>query len=180
MRNLIKCLAFFSLLLVLSSCGGNSIDWQKFTSDEGSFMIEMPTPVVKTTKKDIFWKGTTHFFSWKPTTFAIYKIKLFQVSYTDCSPGVSSDSARLNKTLDSAIAVRKRDFTDEDDLRSETIELNGYPGRAFFYDGGGNNQVVVKECIANNKLYDLIVISKKNYATNNEINTFFNSFQPLR
>jgi len=179
MRNLVKLSVISFLLFILSSCGANSIDWQKYTSDQGSFMIEMPTPVVKSEKKDIFWKATTHFISWKPSTFAIYKIKLFQVSYTDCPPGVSTDSATLNTMLDSAISVRKRDFTDAD-VPSQPIELNGHPGRAFFYDGGGNTQVSVKECIANNRLYDLVVITKKNYSTNNEINTFFNSFQPLR
>ncbi len=180
MRSLVKFSGVVSLLLVLSSCGGNNIDWQKYTSDQGSFMVQMPTPVVKSEKKDIFWKGTTHFVSWRPSAFAIYKIKLFQVSYTDCPPGVSSDSTMLNLMLDSAIMVRKKDFTDADDLPSQPIELNGYPGRAFFFDGGGNTQVSVKECIANNRLYDLVVITKKNYSTNNEINTFFNSFQPLR
>ena len=180
MRQPVKLGVFSIALCVLSSCGGNNIEWQKYTSEQGSFMIEMPVPVVKSEKKDIYWKGTTHFISWQPSTFAIYKIKLFQISYTDCPPGVSSDSAQLNLMLDSAISVRKRDFTDAEDLPSQPIELNGFPGRAFFFDGGGNTQVSVKECIANNKLYDLVVITKKNYSTNNEINTFFNSFQPLR
>ncbi len=180
MRNLVKLTAVCLSLFLLASCGNNNVDWEKYTSNEGGFIIQLPTPVKKTDKKDIFWKGTTHFFSWKPSAFAIYKIKLFQVSYTDCPPGVSTDSLLLNVMLDSAIMVRKKDFTDAEDIPSQTIELNGYQGRAFFFDGGGNTLVTVKECIANNRLYDLVAITKKNYSTNNEINTFFNSFQPFR
>ena len=180
MRNVLKISSVLLLLCMTLSCGRDNIVWEKYTSNEGGFIVEMPTPIKKTDKKDLFWKGTTHFVSWKPSTFAIDKFKLFQVSYTDCPPGVSTDSLLLNVMLDSAIMVRKRDFTEADDIPSQNIELNGYQGRAFFFDAGGNTQVTVKECIVNDKLYDLTVISKMNYPTNNEIGTFFNSFQAFR
>ena len=180
MRNHLKLIAVCLFTVLLSSCSTENINWEKYTSNEGGFSVEMPGSVKKVDKKDIFWKGTTHFFSWKPSTFAIYKIKLLQVSYTDCPPSVSTDSLLLNVMLDSTIMIRKRDFSEAEDIPSQTIELNGFPGRAFFYDAGGNTQVTVKECIANNKLYDLTVISKKNYPTNTEISTFINSFQAFR
>ena len=180
MNNLRISSIAFLLTVVLASCGGENIVWDKYTNNEGGFAVTIPNPVKKVDKKGIFWNQTTHFISWKPSTFAIDKFKLFQVSYTECPPSVSTDSLLLNVMLDSAIMIRKKDFTEAEDIPSQTIELNGFPGRAFFFDGGGNTLVTVKECIANNKLYDLTVISKKNYSTNNEINTFFNSFQVFK
>jgi hypothetical protein len=84
----------------------------------------------------------------------------------------------IARVLDSAIELRKNDFSDVDMIESQAIELNGYPGRAFFYDAPkGNTLVSVKICIAGNRLYDLVAIVKKDYSTNNEVANFFNSFK---
>ena len=180
MHKLLKPITICSVFCFLLSCAGDHIVWEKYTSNEAGFNILMPQPIKKKDQKGIFWKATTHFISWTPPTFAIDKFKLFQISYTDCPPSVATDSLLMNVMLDSAIMIRKKDFTEAEDIPSQTIELNGCPGRAFFFDGGSNTLVTVKECIANGKLYDLTVISKMNYSTNNEINTFFNSFQTFR
>ena len=170
------------LILIVSSCGRDNVTWEKYTSNEGGFAITMPKPVKKSDKTEVtaFGKQVRHYLEWKPSTFAIDKFKLFLVSYTDCPARISADSILLGTMLDSAIYLRKKDFTEDEDIPSQIIELNGYPGRAFFFDGGGNTQVQVKMSIINNKLYDLTVISKKNYSTNNEISNFYNSFEPFK
>jgi hypothetical protein len=180
MRSIIAIAIFSCLLFTVYSCSEDNDAWGKYTSNEGSFSITMPAHVKKTEKKEVTVFGTqvTHFVTWKPSSFAIDKFKLFQVSYTECPPRVCMDSLLLNAALDSGIALRKKDFT-ESDIQSETIELNGYPGRSFIYDNN-SSICVVKECIVNNKKYDLTVITKKNYATNAEVSNFFNSFTSLK
>lgn len=171
------CIFFIAVLFI--SCGGNTGQWAKHNVPEGGYSISMPADAKKTEKKEFtaFGKQTTHFLTWKPSSFAIDKFKLFQVSYTNCPANVMADSNLMNLMLDSAIDIRKRDFSESEIIQSENIELNGYPGRAFFYDAPkGNTIVTVKICIANNRLYDLVVISKKNYSTNTEMGNFFNSF----
>jgi len=98
--------------------------------------------------------------------------------YTDCPARYTADSLSLNTMLDSAINMRKKDFT-ENEIKSEVIELNGYPGRSFIYDNGSST-AIVKMCIVNNKKYDLTVVTNKNYATNTEVSSFFDSFTSLR
>ena len=108
------------------------------------------------------------------------KFKLFQVSYTDYPSRFATDTATLNMSLDSSINARKRDFTYLDVI-SQPIEINGYPGRAFILSPDKDNVVtIVKQIVANNRRFDLTVIAKKDYPTNNEVNTFFNSLQVLR
>ena len=175
-------LSFISAI-VLSSCGGENHKWEPLVSKEGNFTITMPTPVEKAEKTELttFGKQPRYFVRWKPSSFAIDKFKLFEVSYTNCPASATTDSARLNATLDSAVELRKKDFSEIEVLSSQNIELNGYPGRAFFYDDNkGNTMVTVKMCIAKGKLYDLVVIAKKNYATTNESGTFFDSFKLLQ
>ena len=179
---MIKFLNLFTLIVILTSCGKKE-SWSKQSFPEGGFTIEMPSDIKKTEKKEntVFGKQTTHFIAWKPSSFAIDKFKLFQVSYTDCPANVPADTNLMNLMLDSAIEIRKKDFTESEIIESQNIELNGYPGRAFFYDAPkGNTIVTVKLCITNNKLYDLVVISKKNYSTNGEMGNFFNSFTIIR
>ena len=165
-------------VMFLASCSQETAKWSEFTSNEGGFSINMPNPVKKSQKKmeTAFGKQMAYFYTWQPPGTAIDKFKLFEVSYTSCP---AADSSRIEEMLDKAIEIRKKDFS-ESDIPAQNIELNGYPGRAFIYDEArGNTLVIVKLCIANSKLYDLVVIAKKNYGTNNEVNDFFNSFQPL-
>lgn len=182
MRSAFKFLTLLSFIAVFASCG-KSETWTKISVPEGGFSISMPSDIKKTEKKEntIFGKQTTHFVAWKPSNFAIDKFKLFQVSYTDCPANIMADSNMVNLMLDSAVEVRKKDFTESEVIESQSIDFNGYPGRAFFYDAPkGNTIVTVKMFIANGKLYDLVVIAKKNYSTNNEMNNFFNSFSISR
>ena len=180
MRVIITIAIFSCLLFTVYSCSDDNEAWGKYTSTQGAFSVTMPIHVKKLDKKEatVFGTQVTHFITWRPSTFAIDKFKLFQVSYTDCPTRVCMDSTLLNAALDSGIALRKKDFTDND-IQSETIELNGYPGRSFIFDNN-NSIAIVKECIVNNKKYDLTVVTKKNYATNTEISDFFNSFTSLR
>lgn len=155
-----------------------STKWAQYTSKEGGFTVFMPSNPAKMDKK--VGKQLIHFVTWRPATFALDKFKLVEVSYYDVPGGVSSDTSALNALLDSGINNRKKDFT-ENDLVSHPISLNGYPGRAFMYQASrGNTIAIVKECIVGNRRYDLTVIAKKDYPTNNEINSFFNSFTALR
>ena len=170
-------------LCIFSSCRNNAPTWAKYTSREGGFSINMPAQIVKSEKHEVtaFGKQVTHFITWKPSSFAIDKFKLFQVSYTDCPARFSADSGRLNAALDSSINLRKNDFTELKDIDAEPIALNGYPGRAFIYEEPKvSTFAIVKECIANGRKYDLTVVAKKDYPTNVEISNFFNSFQVLK
>jgi hypothetical protein len=179
MRTFLSIICFSFLLL---SCGEKNDKWATQNVPEGGFSVGMPTPVEKTkkTEETVFGKQERHFVSWKPSSVAINKFKLFEVSYISCPPSKIADSIQLNAVLDKAIDIRKNDFSEVDIIESQAIELNGYPGRAFFYDAPkGNTLVSVKICITNGKLYDLVVIAKKNYSTNNEMSDFFNSFKAL-
>ena len=139
----------------------------------------MLSPIQKAEKTEVtaFGKQVRHFVRWKPSSFAIDKFKLFEVSYTNC-PVALSDTARLNMMLDSAAEMRIKDFTEEEPVEYQKIEFNGYLGRAFFYDAPkGNTSVSVKMCIADGKLYDLVVVAKKDYAVTEDMSKFFNSFK---
>ena len=182
MRNLVKTVLLIAPVFLFSRCSNNETKWQKFNANEGGFTIDMPSPVTKSEKQIPFFYGKqiVHFYTWKPATFEIQKFKLFQVSYANCPARTTSDTNYLRAVLDSAIELRKKDFTEKTEIESEDIDFNGYMGRAFFYDGGGNTLVTVKEFIANSRLYDLTIISNKNYPTANEANNFFNSIQVSR
>lgn len=182
MRSSIYIIALCVISVYLSACGGAKSGWAVYTSGEGGFTVEMPADPKKTQKDEItaFGKQTVHFISWKPSTFSIDKFKLFQVSYTNVPASLASDSIMMDVMMDSCIRMRVKDFT-EKDVNTEPIELNGYPGRAFIYDVPGNNTIaIVKQCIVNNKRYDLTVVAGRDQGTNPEINRFFNSFQVLK
>ena len=172
--NIIIVTAFFC---ILSSCTDET-PWTQYTSKEAGFTIFMPAGAVKTDKK--IGKEVIHYITWKPTSFALNKFKMFEVSYTDYPGNIGADTVMLNSLLDTAINQRKKDFN-ETDIVSQAISINGYRGRAFIYEvPKGNTITIVKECIAGNRRYDVTVIAKKDYPTNDEINRFFNSFQVLR
>ena len=180
-----RSITFFSAvmlsLFMLASCGGGKEQWAVYTSGEGGFSVRMPGKVDKTDKTEVtpFGKQKTHFVTWKPSAMAINKFKLFQVSYTECPQKFIADTVLLDVMLDSSIRMRYRDFTEKVDVQGERIELNGYPGRAFIYDGK-DDITIVKQCITNGRKYDLTVIVKKDQGTNPEISEFFNSFQVLK
>ena len=182
MRRFFNILVFFLFASFLYSCGDVNPVWETYTSAEGGFKITMPTNTKKTERKVTtpFGKQFIHYITWKPNSLTIDKFKLFQVSYTDCPSRFSSDSVMLHRVMDSSINMRVKDFA-EIELEPHTISLNGYPGRAFIFDLPENNTIaIVKQCVVNGKLYDLTVVLKRNYATNAEVHTFFNSFQVLR
>lgn len=175
-------LYLITILFVFSGCGAEHGGASIHIVKEGNFSILIPDPVKKTQKTEntVFGKQVRYFVRWAPSSVAIDKFKLFEVSYTACPPSVTADSMHLNRALDEAAENRKKDFSEVEVIESQAIELNGYPGRAFFFDDPkGNTIVTVKMCIAGGKLYDLVVIAKKNYATNNEAADFFNSFKLL-
>ena len=181
MRAFVKISLVLAMGCALASCGNNGLTWTPSTSGEGGFTNTIPSKPVKTEKTEVtpFGKQVVHFITWKPSSLSIDKFKLFQVSYTTCPERFSSDSIMMDVMLDSSIRMRKKDFT-EKDIPTENISLNGYPGRALIFDAPGNQIVIVKQCITNNRRYDLTVIAKTNQGTNPEINTFFNSFQALK
>jgi len=113
MRSLfyIICFSFF-----LVSCGGKNDKWTTHNVTEGGFSVGMYAPIEKTKKTEvtIFGKQERHFVSWKPSSVAIDKFKLFEVSYINCPASAIADSIQLNATLDKAIDLRKNDFSEVD------------------------------------------------------------------
>jgi hypothetical protein len=177
-KNIIACI----FVMFLSSCSQEETKWSEFTSNEGKFTINMPSPTKKSEKvvETPFGSQKVYFYSWQPPGYAIDKFKLFEVSYTSVPARIANDSELIEEMLDKSIELRKKDFA-ETDIPAQNIELNGYPGRAFIYnESKGSTLVIVKQCIVNGKRYDLTVVAKKNYGTNKEVSDFFNSFQSLR
>jgi len=170
-------------MLYVQSCGGDHsvLKMETYTSADGGFSINMPSDPKRTVKviTTPFGKQATTFIEWKPDNISINKFKLFQVSFTDCPASLMTDSSGRQRILDSAINMRVKDFADID-LETYTINFNGIEGRAFIFEVKDNNNIaIVKQCIANHKLYDVTVVLKKNFATNKEVHEFFNSFQVL-
>ena len=179
-RNLAWCAILVGLILSAGSCKPSNTIWEYYTSREGGFSIVMPPEPKKVDKvlTTPFGKQAVHFIEWRPESLTIDKFKLFQVSYTNCAGG-GGDSLSRQRILDSSIVMRAKDFT-ETEIDIHTIDLNGYFGRAFIFDVQWNNTIaIVKECIANGKLYDITVVLKKNYATNKEVHQFFDSFKVI-
>lgn len=180
MRTFVSLIITALAAFFLQSCSEHHNQWAKYS--DAAFSANMPVKPVASDKVEItpFGKQKVHYVTWKPATLELNKFKLFQVSYTDCPARYTSDSMQMNATLDSSINLRKKDFT-ELEVVSHPIEINGYPGRAFIHDPAKDNVItIVKQIIAGNKRYDLTVIAKRDYPTNNEINNFFNSFQVLK
>ncbi len=171
-------LSLFAIIM-LSSCFGEKTKWEIQHVPEGNFSIKMPTPVEKDKKMETtaFGKQNRYFVRWKPSSVAIDKFKLFEVSYTNVPPSIIDDSEQLSTMLEVAVELRKKDFSEVDYIESHSIEIDGHPGKAFFYDAPkGNTLTSVKMCVADGKLYDLVVIAKKNYSINQEMSDFFDSF----
>ena len=168
---------------MLASCSEKDSKWEKFNVTEGNYSILMPSDAKKYVKQEetIFGKQAVHYLSWKPSTFSLNKIKLFQVTYTSCPRSAMADTVLLNATLDNSIENRKKNDFSEIEVATQRVDINGYPGRAFIYGAPKDNVItIVKECVAGDKLYDITVIAKRNYPTNAELTVFYNSFQILR
>ena len=166
--------------LAISACSSHKNRWSKYA--DKSFSIRMPEERKEYDKIQVtaFGKQNVHYIEWRPQSLELNKFKLFQVSYTDCPQRFTTDANRINEALDSSINVRKRDFT-ELEVSTQPIDLAGYPGRAFILNLPADNVItIVKQVIAGNRRYDLTVVAKKDYLTNNEMNDFFNSFQVFR
>jgi len=182
MRHLLRLTVICTIILTLSSCSEKSGNWQKYTAGDGSFAINMPEGYTKADKREntVFGRQTVHYITWKPSVFGLDKFKLFQITYTDCPKTAAADTLTIGAMLDKSMTERKKDFT-EVDVAFQNVNVDGYPGREFIYDPPSDNVItIVKECIANNRLYDITVIAKRNYPTNIELGNFFNSFQVLR
>jgi hypothetical protein len=180
MRSLLQFAFMILCCCTLLSCSNKEKEWVTYTSGDGGFSVLMPANPVKREKTEVtpFGKQVVHFISWKPSSFSINKLKLFEISYTDCPSRYITDSIMQSVMLDSSINMRKKDFT-EKDFPSENIEFNSYPGRAFILDVK-DDITIVKEFFANNRRYDLVVVVKKTQGSNAEAASFFNSFQVIR
>jgi len=179
MRLVNSVLVFICMLVISCSPSGKSV---KYASNADGFSVYFPATPKTSVKQDLttFGKQAVHYVTWKPGTFDINKLKLLQVSYTDCPRSASADSVRLNITLDSSINMIKREYT-ELEVRSEAITIEGYPGRAFIFQSEKENSTtIVKQLLANNRIYTLTAVAKKDYPTNDELNKFFDTFLILR
>lgn len=159
----------------------NKNEWAIYSSGPGAFSVNMPVKPELTQKTEVtpFGKQVVHFVTWRPSAVSISKFKLFQVSYTDCPPAIVADTIMTQVMLDSSIKMAKQEFS-EKDFPVESIDLNGYPGRAFIFEAKGNTVVIVKQCITNNRKYELTCITRGNIGTNPEVASFFDSFQALK
>jgi hypothetical protein len=177
----IKYVAILLLAGLLACKNNNKSEWAIFSSGPGAFSVNMPVKPELTQKTEVtpFGKQVVHFVTWKPSAVSISKFKLFQISYTDCPQTVVADTIMTQVMLDSSIKMAKQEFS-EKELSVENIELNGYPGRAFIYEAKGNTVVIVKQCITNNRRYQLTCITRGNMGTNPEVANFFDSFQALK
>ena len=81
-----KILRYISIICALSffltACGSEERGWKNQIVPEGNFSVDMPLPMQKAEKTEItvFGKQVRHFVRWKPSSFAIDKFKLFEVS----------------------------------------------------------------------------------------------------
>jgi predicted acylesterase/phospholipase RssA len=173
--------SYFPLLFVVLMAGCSVPEatdkWINFTSKDGGFSVNMPAPPLLEDKAELTINGkqTVHYCTWKQTRLPNVKFKLFQVSYTNC-PSIAADQQQLNTMLDSSIKLQMTYYTDNA-LNVDTVKLSGYPARAFIYQDPLSRAVTIcKECIANNRKYDLVVVSAKEFADDPEINDFFESF----
>ncbi len=94
MHKLSHLVILCTLFLVLSSCAEKETKWDKYNVPEGNFSIQMPVDAKKFIRQEetIFGKQAVHYLSWKPSTFSLNKIKLFQVTYTTCPRSAMSDT----------------------------------------------------------------------------------------
>ena len=181
MRAFINLLVIISVVFTLQACHEKH-GWIKYSSNEDGFTIYLPAAPLKSVKQEMtaFGKQAVHYVTWKPATFDINKLKLLQVSYTDCPRRGSMDIPLRNAILNISLDLIKKDFT-ESELQNVPISIEGYPAMAFIFDDDKETLVaIVKACIANNRIYFITAVVKKDYPTNNELNIFFNSFQVLR
>lgn len=181
MSNIIKSLALLLCMSVMACKSQNNNQWSVFTSGPGAFSVNLPGKPELTQKTEVtpFGKQVVHFVTWKPSAVSISKFKLFQIAYTDCPQSIIADTIMTQVMLDSSIKMSKSEFSDKD-FTVSNIELNGYPGRAFIYEAKGNTVVIVKQCITNNRRYELTCITRGNMGTNPEVANFFDSFQALK
>src|ERR1017187_6465537 len=104
MRSFFKVIVvgiFFLMVSFMTPSCNNTTKWAEYSSKEGGFSVFMPADVKKTDKKT--GKQVIHFITWKPSSFALDKFKLFEVSYTDVPGAVNADTGRLNILLDTSI-----------------------------------------------------------------------------
>jgi hypothetical protein len=170
------------LIVIILSCRDKKARWATYTSTEGGFSVFMPEKPNTTTKTltTAFGKQKVHFVTWKPQDLTLEKFSLIQISYTDFPAKFRRDTFTKNRLLDTSMSMRIKDFSSDENQFAERINFNGYPALAYIYDKPLDNVVIVKECIVNDRLYDLVIIAKKNYPTNAEIKDFFNSFVIIR
>src|ERR1700684_4024027 len=105
MRRFLSLVVISSVVFMLSACTSGSLKWRKYTAGDGTFSINMPDGYVKTEKSEntVFGRQVVHYVTWKPSVFALGKFKLFQITYTDCPKGYTSDTLSLGALLDRSI-----------------------------------------------------------------------------
>jgi len=181
MRALHSFLAILAASVLLFSCHP-TVKSERYSSNADGFSAYFPAKPVTTVKqeKTIFGTQAVHYVTWKPGTFDINKLKLLQVTFTDCPRSAAADSMRTAITLDSSMNLLKRDYS-EFEIETHEVSMDGYPGRSFIYlDEKENSNTVVRQILANNKIYTLTAVTKKDYPANDELNSFFDKFQILR
>jgi hypothetical protein len=177
MRHFLSLIVISLIILTLPACSKKDRKWVKYTAGDGSFSIKMPENYTVSEEKEntIFGKQVVHYVSWKPSALSLDIFKSFQVKYTDCPQGMPADTV-----LNRYIADRIKAF-DEVKVEPQSIHIGHYPAREVIYDPPSDIVIIiVKECVADNRLYDISVIAKRNFPTNVESGIFLNSFQVLK
>jgi len=114
-------------VLLLSSCRPKKKhQLELYTSSDGGFSILLPGKPELSTKNQmtVFGNQTVHYIKWKLGSMDIYKLRVIEISYMNCGRQFTYDSLHRNRSLDTAVKTRLRDFT-ERAVHIENVDYNG-------------------------------------------------------
>jgi hypothetical protein len=160
------------LLLLLPATLPQTVDWQKFASNDGRFTVLFPgTP--KNETKDVetdAGKVSVHMF------YVEYKETAYVAMYTDFP--VEAKDEGIEAALDSG-RDRGLEAANAQLVSEKKITLNGYPGReirAKGKDPAENSVLVSRFFLAKRRLYQVIVAGPGGQIDSGAEEKFLSSF----
>lgn len=183
-----KLFILISVVLAFSACGGGSadvVDYDNslnlgppdlYVAKNSGFKIDFPDEprvfdeAVPTERGDV---NVTYYVSEKEGDSVAY-----MVTYSEYSRELFDTLDKedmLENGVKGGLSLWKIDVP----LESQEISLDGYKGLYYRADNG-ENFVIASIYLVDNKLYQIVVISEKAYASNDLTTKFMNSFALLR